>query len=359
MTSSPPSQAWRIHLNYVGSYTSAGIQNNLQLEEIPKPVPSKNQIVVQMRAAALNFRDLLIATADPRYQSESADDGLSPLCDGSGIVSAVCSPDSRWKVGDKVVLASNTSWKAGLGQEALDHSLGFGTEKTNGLLQQYVVVDEDALVPLPTNLSYEEGACLAVAYATAWNALFGGPCPLNQDDTLVTQGTGGVSIATLQIAKASGARVIALTTSEDKKGLLEKLGADHVVNSLTNPNWADEIISLTSGRGADHVLEVVGAATIKESLRAVRQAGLVSVVGFLSPSEKHDLIPDVVFGAKTIRGLMNGSLGMLQDMVEFVEKEDIHPVVAKVFEWHDAKEAYKAMIDQAFVGKLVIRITEA
>ena len=197
---STTSQSWRIHLDYVGSYTSAGIEKNLHLEEIPRPVPSKNQILVQIHAAALNFRDLLIATADPRYQSEPVEDGLSPLCDGSGIVSAVYSPDSRWKVGDKVVLASNTSWKAGLGQEALDHSLGFGTEKTNGLLQQYVVVDEDALVPLPTNLSYEEGACLAVAYATAWNALFGGPCPLKQDNTIVIQGTGGVSIATLQVS---------------------------------------------------------------------------------------------------------------------------------------------------------------
>ena len=200
MTSAATSQAWRIHLNYVGPYTSAGIENNLHLEEIPRPVAKKNHILVRMQAAALNFRDLLIATADPRYQSEPAEDGLSPLCDGSGIVSAVYSDGSRWKVGDKVILASNTSWKSTLGQEALDHSLGFGTEKTNGLLQQYVVVDEDALAPLPTNLSYEEGACLAVAYATAWNALFGGPRNLKQGDTLVTQGTGGVSIATLQVS---------------------------------------------------------------------------------------------------------------------------------------------------------------
>lgn len=211
-----------------------------------------------------------------------------------------------------------------------------------------------------------------------------------------------VGLIYVKIAKATGARVIVLTTSEAKRGLLEKLDADHVVNSKTNPGWADEVISLTSGRGADHVLEVIGAASIKESLHAVRQAGLISLVGFLSPSEKHDIIPDLVFGAKTskcacvikwalalllfrphplassplfepyrtlkvtpltycllVRGLMNGSLGMLQDMAEFIERKNIHPVIAEVYEWHDAKEAYKTMLKQSFVGKIVIKATVA
>ena len=199
-------QAWRIHLNYRGAYTAAGIESNLSLEEVPKPSVGDGQVLVRMQAAALNFRDLLVATADPRYQSKPAKDGLIPLCDGAGVISEVHPTVSRWEVGDKVVLASNTSWKAGLGQEALDHSLGFGTEDTDGLLQQYFVVEEDALAPLPANLSYEEGACLAVPYATAWNALFGGPNILKTGDTLVTQGTGGVSIAALQVSDVHFAR---------------------------------------------------------------------------------------------------------------------------------------------------------
>lgn len=199
MTSST-AQAWRIHLNYQGAYTAAGIESNLHLEEVPKPVAKEGQILVRMQAAALNFRDLLIATADPRYESPPADDGLTPLCDGAGEVVEVRVKGSRWKVGDKVILASNTTWKAGLGQESLDHSLGWGTETTNGLLQQYFAFVEDALAPLPANLSYEEGACLAVPYVTAWNALFGGPSVLKAGDTIVTQGTGGVSIAALQVS---------------------------------------------------------------------------------------------------------------------------------------------------------------
>lgn len=179
------------------------------------------------------------------------------------------------------------------------------------------------------------------------------------------------------MSRAIGAKVIALTTSEDKIDLLRKLGASHVINSKVDKKWADQVLKFTDGRGADHLLEVIGAATIKESLRAVRQAGVVSVVGFLSESEKHDLIPDIVFGAKTsklvespktflevaslthvssVRGLMNGSLGMLQDMSKFVEHHKIHPVIAEVFGWQNAKDAYKALIEQKFVGKLVIKI---
>lgn len=198
---SSTSQAWRIHLNYQGAYTAAGIESNLFLEEIPKPVPEEGQILVRMQAAGLNFRDLLVATADPRYESPPAIDGLTPTCDGAGIVAEVRVKGSRWKVGDRVVIASNTTWKAGQGQETLDHGLGWGTEQTNGLLQQYRVFEEDALAPLPANLTFEEAACLPVPFATAWNALFGAPSVIKEGEVLVTQGTGGVSIAALQVSQ--------------------------------------------------------------------------------------------------------------------------------------------------------------
>ncbi|KAM0723256.1 hypothetical protein Q7P37_001457 [Cladosporium fusiforme] len=352
----PDSQAWRLHLHYRGPYTPEAIDSNLHLETVPRPTIQETQVLVRMHAAALNFRDLLVATADPRYPSEAATDGLVPLCDGAGTIAEIGSTSSQWKVGDKVVLASNTSWKAGQSQAVLNHHLGLGTHVTQGLLQQYCVVEEDGMAPMPGNLSFEEAACLAVPYGTAWNALFAGPEKLEKGSVLVTQGTGGVSIAALQIDSALGAKVIALTTSQEKEELLKDLGASLVINSRAEPSWSDQVLAHTDGKGADHVLEVIGPATIKESLRATKQAGLVSIVGFLSQSEKHDLIPDILFGAKTVRGLMNGSLGMLREMTHFVEQHAIKPVVAKAFPWTHAREAYKELMDQRFVGKIVIQI---
>ncbi|KAK1469715.1 menadione-induced gene-6 [Colletotrichum melonis] len=175
-------------------------------------------------------------------------------------------------------------------------------------------------------------------------------------DTVVIQGTGGVSVAGIQIAVAAGADVIAFSTSEEKLELLRKLDAKHAINYKNNPNSSREVLDLTGGRGADQVLDVVGASTIAELLRALRHDGLVSAIGFMSASEKHDLIPELIFSAKTIRGLMYGSLGMLQDPSAFVETHKIKPIIAEVFEWNDAKLAYRAMLAQEFVGKIVVKV---
>ncbi|WYZ43591.1 hypothetical protein EsH8_VII_000027 [Colletotrichum jinshuiense] len=349
-------QSWRIHNRIQGTCTVDGIDQNLSLEESARPSPKEGQVLVRIRAASLNYRDLLLLTSDPRYLGASPHDGLVPLSDGAGVVVEVNSTSSRWKPGDKVINATNSTWKAGQTQASLNNHIGIGTGALDGVLQQYTVLDEDALAPLPSNLTFEEGATLSGAYVSAWNSLFGGPQYLKKGDVVVIQGTGGVSIAALQIAAAVGAVTIAFSTSEEKLDILRKLGASHVLSYKNNPNWSKDVLELTGGRGADHVVDVVGAATIAESLRALRQDGLVSAVGFLSDSEKHDLISDIIFGAKTIRGLMFGSLGMFQDMAAFVEKNNIKPVVAEVFDWLEAKQAYKALLSQGFVGKIVVKV---
>ncbi|KAK1655005.1 NAD-P-binding protein [Colletotrichum phormii] len=340
------SQAWRIRNKVQGACTDEGIDQNLSLEEVPKPSPKEGQILVRIHAASLNYRDLLVLTSDPVYLGGGPDDGIVPLGDGAGVVVEVNSPTSRWKVGDKVINATNSSWKTGQTQGAFDIKLGLGGKN----------IDGDSLAPLPSHLTFEEAAALSGPYVSAWNALFGGPQQLKRGDTVVIQGTGGVSVAGLQTAVAAGAEVIAFSTSEEKLDLLRKLGAKHAINYKNNPTWSREILSLTNGRGADQVLDVVGASTIAESLRALRQDGLVSAIGFMSAPEKHDLIPEIIFGAKTIRGLMYGSLGMLQDLSAFVEKHKIKPIIAEVFEWNDAKLAYKAMLAQGFVGKIVVKV---
>ncbi|KAF9872047.1 putative alcohol dehydrogenase [Colletotrichum karsti] len=331
------------------------VEQNLSLEQVPKPIPKEGQVLVRIHAATLNYRDLLISTSDPRYITSPAD-GLVPLSDGAGIVIEVNSTSSRWKPGDRVINVTNSTWKAGKTAATFNNKVGGGSGDMDGVLQQYAVFDEDALARMPSNLTFEEAASLSGSYVTAWNALFGGPQHLKKGDVVVIQGTGGTSIAALQVAAAVGAVTIAFSTSEEKLNLLRSLGASHVFNYKNRPDWSKDVLEVTGGRGADHVIDVVGAAAIAESLRALRQDGLVSAIGFLSGSEKHDLIPDLIFGAKTIRGLMFGSLGMFQDMSAFVEKHDIKPLVAEVFEWRDAKKAYKALLEQGFVGKIAIKV---
>lgn len=194
-------QAYRIHLNTRGPTTAEGISQNLALETIPKPIARDGQILVQMKAVALNFRDLLVATDDERYQLRTVPP-LVPCVDGAGIVSSVSSSSSsRWKVGDRVLLVGNTTWKSAepgsQGDLIIDQTLGAGD--IPGMLQQYMAVDEDGIVLAPKGLSFEEVACLGAAYGTAWNALYGGQLPLKKGDVVVAQGTGGVSTAVLQV----------------------------------------------------------------------------------------------------------------------------------------------------------------
>ncbi|KAG8164251.1 hypothetical protein KVR01_006169 [Diaporthe batatas] len=355
------SQAYRIHLHERGPASADIIKCNLKLEEVPKQHPRAGQILVRMRAAALNYRDLLVATDDERYKSRTAAP-LVPLCDGAGTVERVGATapgsPSRWKPGDRVIFAAGTSWKsAEPGTDAeMDITSLLGAGDIDGLLQQYVVAEGDALVPAPEGLSFEEAAALGVAHGTAWNALFGWYRPLKEGDVVVTQGTGGVSTAVLQIAVAAGAKVIALSSSPEKLEVAKQLGAAHALDS-NDPEWDTKILELTGGRGADHVVDVVGAPTIHRSLRATRKGGLVSAVGFLGGSENHgDLIPEIVFSAKTVRGIVYASIPMLEDLSAFVQKHGIKPIIGHVFEWNEASEAYAALLNLNTSGKIVIRI---
>lgn len=194
--------AWRIRKNIQGGLTEEGIDLNLSLETVPKLMPGEGQILVQIHAATLNHRDLLILTSDPRYASGSPVEGLVPLSDGAGVVIEVNSNSSRWRPGDKVINATNSTWKAGQTAATFNNKVGGGSGDMDGVLQQYSVFDEDALAPMPSNLNFEEAASLSGPYVTAWNTLFGGPQYLKKGDIVVIQGTGGVSIAVLQVTCA-------------------------------------------------------------------------------------------------------------------------------------------------------------
>jgi NADPH:quinone reductase-like Zn-dependent oxidoreductase len=199
-------------------------------------------------------------------------------------------------------------------------------------------------------------ASLCAAAGTATNALFFGPQPFFKGMTVLTQGTGGVSACAIQIAAASGAIVIATSSSDEKLEIAKSLGAKHIINYRKTPKWSEEVLRLTNGKGVDHVLDVAGAGTIEQSLLSTKHGGLVSVIGFLSDSQPVDLIPALLFGAKTMRAVFQIRRDMVEKTAEIYEDHKLRPVVADVYKWEEAKKAFEALVSQTAVGKITIEV---
>lgn len=214
---------------------------------------------------------------------------------------------------------------------------------------------------MPSNLNFLEASTLSCAALTAWNALYGlENRALKPGQTVLTQGTGGVSIFALQFAKAAGARVIATTSSAKKAELLKKYGADHVINYKETPNWGEKAKSLTPGNvGVQHVVEVGGPTTMAQSLQAVAIDGVISIIGFVGGSSKEQpTFLDCLNNICTVRGLLVGSRLQMEDMCAAIEANDLHPVVdEKVFDMADLKDAYQYMWDQKHFGKLTVKVS--
>ncbi|KAF2092587.1 putative zinc-type alcohol dehydrogenase-like protein [Rhizodiscina lignyota] len=307
-----------------------------------------------MRAAALNARDFMVIAHDPIYPGEHVQD-LVPCADGAGEIEKV-GEESKWKVGDNVIIHPN-AWMEDTGEVLLVSEIKTaGAASDQGTLRQYAIWEDEKLVRAPAHLTFEELAALPACGSTAMNALFYGPQELKPGMTVLSQGTGGVSCFAIQLASAAGATVIATSSSDAKLAQARGIGATHLINYNSHPNWEEEVLRLTNGRGVDNVIEIGGAATVEQSVKCTKQGGLVSLVGFLSDSKKSDLVPALIFGAKTVRGVFNWSKPMIEAMAEFVEKHKIHPVVAEAFEWEDAKAAFEMLNKQSAVGKIVIKI---
>jgi NADPH:quinone reductase-like Zn-dependent oxidoreductase len=261
---------------------------------------------------------------------------------------------------DKVLTLFNQSHIAGsVDQQSLGTGLGGALD---GTLREHGVFDESGLVAMPTNLSFIEGSTLPCAAVTAWNALYGLESrALKPGQTVLTQGTGGVSLFALQFAKAAGARVIATTSSSKKAELLKKYGADHVINYKETPNWGEEAAKLTpGGAGVQHVVEVGGPTTMAQSLKAVAIDGVITIIGFIGGmGEKQPTFLDCLNNICTVRGILVGSRLQMEDMCRAIEVNDIHPVVdEKVFKLGELKEAYEYMWAQKHFGKLVVTCAE-
>ncbi len=257
-------------------FDQAGSLDHLTLHDEPTPEPQRGEVLIRVRASSLNYRD--IAMVHGTYLREQQA-GLIPLSDAAGEIAAVGEDVVDFKVGDRVINTFHARWYGGNPPPTLG-SQSYGSHR-DGWLAEYKVVSEEAIVAAPPHLTFEEAATLPCAALTAWTSL-SGLRPLRPGQTVLTQGSGGVSVFAVQLARLLGARVIATTSSPEKAARLKALGADEVINYVETPAWGDRVRELTDGRGVDRVLEVGGAGTLGSSLRATRFGGQVAVIGVLS-----------------------------------------------------------------------------
>ncbi len=324
--------------------------DGLTVREHPDPRPGPGQVLVRVRAVSLNAREIMILMAG-RYPLPVKPDVI-PACDGAGEVVAVGEGVTRAAVGDRVTAAIFPRWQDGPFRMEVADQLGGSLD---GMLTELALLDEGALVPVPAHLSLEEGATLPCAAVTAWNALGGGK-PLQAGETVLTQGSGGVSLFAVQLAHAAGARVIATTSSPHKAARLRDLGADEVIDYRATPEWPDEVRRLTGGQGVDHVVEVGGPGTLERSFRSVAVGGEIAWVGWLAGGS-----PAVDLGAfarsvGTLRRVAVGSRAQFLAMNRAIELHRLRPVIDRVFPFDQARAAFAHHAGGGGVGKVVIAV---
>jgi NADPH:quinone reductase-like Zn-dependent oxidoreductase len=320
---------------------SKGI-DGLTRVEIEKPSPRPPEVLVRLRAASLNFRDL--AVVNGKYIRGPLERDTIPLSDGAGEVEAVGSAVTELGVGDRVV----ATFAQGDPPAALGAPL-------DGTLTEYALFEPQGLLRLPAHLSFEEAAALPCAGVTAWNALTWGK-PLRPGDTVVTLGTGGVSILALQLAKLAGARVIITSSSDVKLERAKALGADDLVNYTKTPEWAAEVLRLTGGRGADKVVETAALGTLPQSYQAVAPGGEIALIGVLTPPSGNLSPHPLMFKGATLRGLFVGGREHFEGLLRAMDTAVMKPVVDSVFDFDAAPQAYEYLRAQKHFGKVVIRI---
>jgi NADPH:quinone reductase-like Zn-dependent oxidoreductase len=323
--------------------------DSLVLAERPIPQPAAGQVLLKMRAWSLNYRDLMLVKGsyNPKLRLP-----MTPLSDGIGEVVDIGQGVSRVTLGDRVAGIFMPQWLEGeLTEEKAKSALGGGN---TGMAAEYVVLDADGVVPVPEHLTDEEAATLPCAAVTAWHALVASG-RVKAGDTVLTLGTGGVSLFALQFAKLSGARVIATSSSDEKLARALELGASQGINYKTTPEWGQFVRELTGGVGVDHVVEVGGAGTLSQSLRAVRMGGRISLIGVLSGAGQVDPTP-ILMKSVCVQGIFVGSRAMFEAMNEAIAQHRMRPVVDRVFPFGELRDALRHMERGAHFGKIALTL---
>ncbi|OWK97614.1 NAD(P)-dependent alcohol dehydrogenase [Kaistella haifensis DSM 19056] len=324
-----------------------GIEN-LKLAEVPTPEVGENQVLVRTTAVSLQYLDLIAVENTAGLNIPLP---FIPVSEGVGIIEKVGKNVTRWKKGDRVLIPFIRSWEAGK-TTPYHNALRTGLQ-TSGTLAEFTLQPENTLVRSPQNLTDEEATSLSVAGLTAWAMLM--QAGIKAGQTILVQGSGGVSLSALQIAKISGLKVIATTGSREKEQKLKDLGADEVINYRDFPEWSNEAKRLNNGIGVDITLDVAGQETIEQSILSVKEHGFVGLVGFMSGSRlSFDVFP-LIMNYIRLQGYSVGNAQELGDLVNAIEKNNLKPIIDSVYTIDQTQEAFLKLKSGNAFGKVVIK----
>jgi len=333
----------------VGQISSFGV-DSLEFKERDTPTPGPGEVLVKVHAISYNYRDLLVVKGiyNPRLKLPRI-----PISDGAGEVAAVGEGVTLWKVGDRVAAAFMQNWIDG--PPTGEKSRGALGGDIDGMLAEFVVLKETGLVAIPEHLSYQEAATLPCAAVTAWNALKVGK--IQPGSTVLIQGTGGVSIFALQLARLRGARILGISSSYEKLERAYSLGLDAGLNYRESPEWDRWAVDQTGGEGVDLVIEVGGLATLPRSLRALRIGGAIAQVGVLTGAADPIAFPiaSVLHKQVRMRGIYVGSRHDFEDLNKAITLTQLRPV-GENFDWSQARQVLERMEEASHFGKLVLTV---
>ncbi|KAF8208102.1 NAD-P-binding protein [Mycena galopus ATCC 62051] len=321
--------------------------NSLILTETPTPAPGPSQVLVKIHAVSLQYRDLMVAKGD---YPKPLQPGIVPVSDMAGEIVTIGSEVTNFSVGDRI--CANFAMPGFV--------FGDLGAEIDGVLADFKLFDADRLVKFPNHLTYREASTLPCAAVTAYASLYG-PVPVKCGDVVLVQGTSGVSIFILQFALAAGATVIMTSSSDDKLKVAEKLGAQHSINYVTTPNWEEEVMKLTDGKGADIVIDIGGASTLIQSVKACAFGGWVKLVGVIGHADADLNSFPLLAISKNIclQGIVIGGVDRFRQMNELIDSLKFRPYIdPKQFVFEKAVDAFRYLDGRLHVGKVVIQVSK-
>jgi NADPH:quinone reductase-like Zn-dependent oxidoreductase len=322
---------------------------SLKLNDVPQPEPAHGEVLVRIRAVSLNYRDYMNVMG---IRGVTGPIPRIPCSDGAGEVVAVGAGVSEWKAGDRVVVPFMPQWLAG--EITAQHmALALGAN-VDGLIREFAVLPANSLLRIPDYLSFDEAATLPCAAVTAWDALMVRG-QLKPGETVLVLGTGGVSTFALQLAKLGGARVLAITSSDEKAEHLRRMGADAVHNYKTDPAWDQWALDQTGGIGVDKVIEIGGPDTLNRSIKATRFGGHISLIGVLTGVSGDVQTVGILRKSIRLDGIYVGSKAMFADLLKAMQQAQLRPIIDSMFDLAQSAEAFTRLASGSHIGKIVVR----